>query len=224
MVKLFASILIWLSVIQQVVLNNYDQCGETIRSTALVFRGNKTERGEFPFLCALYNIESNSIFCGGSIITSKHVLTGRKSCWNKHRLICVRMWFSAAHCLRQKYSYEAMSETDLLVQLGRYNLKAVFERGSLLEQVSHLDIHPQWKSSTDNYDADVAILTLAREITFTMFIRTICFPSENDVEFLASGITGTIVSENSRDISSSKCCFIDLFHNRLDGGSQRTPM
>lgn len=117
-----------------------------------------------------------------------------------------------------------MSETDLLVQLGRYNLKAVFERGSLLEQVSHLDIHPQWKSSTDNYDADVAILTLAREITFTMFIRTICFPSENDVEFLVSGITGTIVSENSRDISSSKRCFIDSFHNRLDGGSQRAPM
>lgn len=87
-----------------------------------------------------------------------------------------------------------MDATNLLVHLGRYNLKAHYEHGSLRENVSHIEIHPQWKASTINYDADIAIIVLARIIQFSMFIRPICFPADDEVEFDSDGANGMVVS------------------------------
>lgn len=53
-------------------------CGKVEFSTGFVIGGNKTERGQWPFLVALYSLEKNSFLCGGSLITSRHVLTGGK--------------------------------------------------------------------------------------------------------------------------------------------------
>lgn len=65
-----------LSCTPQVFSNYFDTC-ETNFGHGLVIRGNGTRRGEFPFLCALYDIEEDEIFCGGTLITTKHVLTGK---------------------------------------------------------------------------------------------------------------------------------------------------
>lgn len=71
------SVLLYLlSCTPQVFSNYFDTC-ETNFGLGLVIRGNRTKRGEFPFLCALYDIEEDEIFCGGTLITTKHVLTGK---------------------------------------------------------------------------------------------------------------------------------------------------
>lgn len=59
----------------------FDSCGKTEFSKGLIYGGAETVRGEFPFLCALYHIEFNKLFCGATLISSKHVITGKK-----HRL------------------------------------------------------------------------------------------------------------------------------------------
>lgn len=51
-------------------------CGNVSFSTGFVIGGTKTFRGQWPFLVALYNNNEQAFFCGGSLITSQHVLTG----------------------------------------------------------------------------------------------------------------------------------------------------
>lgn len=51
-------------------------CGNS--SHAAGNMNGETERGQWPFLVALYNVELESFFCSGSLITSKHVVTGDK--------------------------------------------------------------------------------------------------------------------------------------------------
>lgn len=52
-------------------------CGMTEYVRRLISRGTETERGEFPFLTALYIIKESRFHCGGTLISSRHVLTGR---------------------------------------------------------------------------------------------------------------------------------------------------
>lgn len=52
------------------------ECGVTDFTRALISKGTRTDRGEWPFLAALYYVEEYTFFCGGTLITYKHVLTG----------------------------------------------------------------------------------------------------------------------------------------------------
>lgn len=52
-------------------------CGKVTFSNANAVGGTQTKRGEWPFLVALYNIEQAMFFCGGSLVTNQHVLTGK---------------------------------------------------------------------------------------------------------------------------------------------------
>lgn len=54
--------------------NGFDTCvGATVGTS---ISGNATIRGDFPFVCALYNVEHNLMFCEGTLITARHILTG----------------------------------------------------------------------------------------------------------------------------------------------------
>lgn len=53
------------------------ECGEVkIDWGNRVANGKKAVKGEWPFLAALYKLESSEYFCGSTVITNKHVLTG----------------------------------------------------------------------------------------------------------------------------------------------------
>lgn len=60
-------------------VNAYN-CGQVILTRPLIVNGTKTLRGEWPFLVALYNAENLEIFCGGTLISQRHVLTGIAKC------------------------------------------------------------------------------------------------------------------------------------------------
>lgn len=53
------------------------QCGELLFSKGFTIRGEAITRGQWPYLVALVNVAENSFFCGGSLISAKHVLTGK---------------------------------------------------------------------------------------------------------------------------------------------------
>lgn len=55
---------------------NVDDCGKVSFSSGFVIGGTKSKRGQWPFLVAVFNLETNKFFCGGNLITSKNVLTG----------------------------------------------------------------------------------------------------------------------------------------------------
>lgn len=52
------------------------ECGTTEFIDPKIVRGTATVRGAWPFLAALYYIEESKFFCGSTLISSKHVLTG----------------------------------------------------------------------------------------------------------------------------------------------------
>lgn len=87
---------------------------------------------------------------------------------------------------------------DLTILLGRYNLDLTDERGSHREYVSDINIHPQWKRSTLSYDADIAIITMQRQISFSINIRPVCFPPLSDKKPIEN-LEGIIVSGSKVD-------------------------
>jgi hypothetical protein len=55
---------------------DYQECGKSEFTSGLVVTGKRTSRGEWPFLVALYFVEPENFFCGASLISTQHVLTG----------------------------------------------------------------------------------------------------------------------------------------------------
>lgn len=55
---------------------NAVNCGEVILARPLIVNGTVTLRGEWPFIVALYQVKHPKYFCGGTLISHKHVLTG----------------------------------------------------------------------------------------------------------------------------------------------------
>lgn len=53
-----------------------DGCGSVDFLDPRISGGSVTHRGEWPFLAALYYVEQLKFFCGGTLITKQHVLTG----------------------------------------------------------------------------------------------------------------------------------------------------
>lgn len=56
--------------------------------------------------------------------------------------------------------------------------------------VTQIYVHPDWKYNDEKYDADIAILVLNENLTFSDHIRPVCMPPRN---FLIDGLSGTVV-------------------------------
>lgn len=55
-----------------------EKCGKSIVSPSQSADKTRTRSGQWPFLAALSHAESLRYFCGGSLISTRHVVTGTK--------------------------------------------------------------------------------------------------------------------------------------------------
>lgn len=102
-------------------------------------------RGSWPWLAAVYvnNLTTLAYQCGGTLISKRVVI-------------------SAAHCFQLfKKRYTA---NEVLVFLGRHNLKNWNEDGSLAAPVDDIFIHPDYNKHLNSYDADIAVVMLKNEV------------------------------------------------------------
>lgn len=51
-------------------------CGTRIGDSGMMFGGVQTQKNEWPWLVAFFFQPDNIFFCGGSLISIKHVLSG----------------------------------------------------------------------------------------------------------------------------------------------------
>lgn len=111
--------------------------------------GKSADRGQFPYHVALANTFDYFYFCGGTIISTRHILT-------------------AAHCV-QWYQYDT---TDLRAILNSSNLKN--DDFTVMEIVEVIN-HP--KFIEEKIPFDIAILLTRREIEFNDFIQSAQLPT-----------------------------------------------
>ncbi|XP_068619542.1 venom serine protease Bi-VSP-like isoform X2 [Battus philenor] len=134
-------------------------CGISNASFTRVVDGVDAKLGDFPWMALLGYRERRGSgvrwLCGGSLITSKHVLT-------------------AAHCIHGH-------ENDLyLVRLGELDLAREDEGATPVDviiktKIKHEEYNP--KSFTN----DIGVLVLERDVQFTNLIRPICIPLDSEL-------------------------------------------
>lgn len=121
-----------------------ERCGNRI--------GNRIVGGvdgeDWPWAVSLLTSRGQH-FCGGSIITKRHILT-------------------AAHC-----AYKFRKVPALLIGFGGHRLD-----NHRRESVSKVFIHEDYKHGY-RFDADIAILKLDKEIEFDIKASPVCLPKSN---------------------------------------------
>jgi len=116
-----------------------------------IIGGGPAEKNEFPWLVALVRKRQTKPDCGGTLISSRTVLT-------------------AAHC--NKYA----DFKDMLVHVGEHDVTR--QDGEQIFEVSHYIIHPKYDAiDKDHYDCDFAILHLKGEVSFSQHVMPGCLPN-----------------------------------------------
>lgn len=119
-------------------------------------------RSDSGFICgvdAKKNYQKNikqTFFFQGSLISSKIVVT-------------------AAHCVHEKAMTLKKKAEDALFYLGKYFIDTLAnEQNFIVSAVNQFEVHPQWKSYDEKYDADIAIAILTKTVQFNKFVQPIC--------------------------------------------------
>lgn len=113
-------------------------------SSPLIFGGHPISKGAWPWLVAIYKIDSKSnpyFVCGGNIISSRTIIT-------------------SAHCLGTNDA--SVSPGELLIGAGKHNISDFWESSQNLLYVERIIIHSDYRTST--YDADIAMIIVKEEI------------------------------------------------------------
>lgn len=160
-----------------------DVCGRPVAGQPLVANGEVVQRGSYPWLAALFAQKPLGLefTCGSNLISRRHLVT-------------------AAHCIKYGEN-QALRADELLVILGKYSIHKWTESGTVVSDVSHVHLHPDYRALTS--DADLAVIVLTEPITFTPTVRPVClWPTASDLADLV-GQRGTIVGWG-RDESGAK--------------------
>uniref|UniRef100_A0A087Y4A4 Coagulation factor IX n=1 Tax=Poecilia formosa TaxID=48698 RepID=A0A087Y4A4_POEFO len=109
--------------------------------------GRSVAPGEIPWQVGLIAKPSGRLFCGGSILSERWVIT-------------------AAHCLRE-------AAGSFSVRVGEHNTEITEGREKDYEVLEEQP-HPRYNATLDIYNHDIALLYLKEPISFSATVRPIC--------------------------------------------------
>uniref|UniRef100_A0A182W9F1 CLIP domain-containing serine protease n=1 Tax=Anopheles minimus TaxID=112268 RepID=A0A182W9F1_9DIPT len=150
-------------------VTNDPQCGPS-SFVVRVMGGNDTEIGEYPWLALLRfqarnrEIKSN---CGGSLIAKRFVLTAAH-CYTsaKKKLLSVHSvrlaeWNFNNH--RSRKDCKQLKDYDIPICRKDY-------------EVERFVLHPQYRVSHGVHLNDIALIELATDVEYNVFVAPICLP------------------------------------------------
>lgn len=113
------------------------------REPSKIVGGQNSHPGEIPYIVSLTIAHTNKHECGGSLISSKHVLT-------------------AAHCFHNYNNPESWKK--LVVITGATNHEKDGERHHILK----VSVHPEFMTGAENrWRNDIAVVTVRKKIEFS---------------------------------------------------------
>ncbi|XP_070819308.1 coagulation factor IXa [Chaetodon trifascialis] len=123
--------------------------------------------GEIPWQVAFIARPSGQLFCGGSILSERWVIT-------------------AAHCL-------AEAQGSFFIRVGEHNIY-IHEDTEQNYEVLEEHIHPRYNASVSLYNHDIALIYLKSPITFSTTVRPICIGPKAFTETLVEEHSPALVS------------------------------
>merc|ERR1719233_831297 len=158
------------------------KCGLAKRSTRIV-GGEETEVNEYPWQVGLVDAGSSDVWCGGSLISNRWILT-------------------AASCTVRK------SASGIQALLGEHDLQDTTETTTVRMGISKIENHPDYNTEDiflNHANYDFSLLKMEETISFfdNPHIRPICLPVDATREFLVSAtVTGWGSTSNKlRDVT-----------------------
>jgi len=120
--------------------------------------GEDAKKNEFPWQVALAKSGENYIFCGGTLISSRTILT-------------------AAHCFE---GFDGQTRNHFDVVLGEYDA-SVNEASEQRQNISFLQqvVRHEGFNSEDTMDKDFAIIKLNIDVDFTESVAPVCLPEKD---------------------------------------------
>jgi len=165
---------------------------------------------------------SDSILCGGTLVSSKHVIT-------------------ASHCVQDvKPEFVVLGETNITAEYDCLqdfdicgddpNTEKCFKKGRCADKavnvkVDSAEIHPGYINNGDVPVNDVAILTLETHVKFSRFIQPLCLPkkpvTETSSKLSISGWGNTVDAKSfNEQMSSQVLQYLDVDQIDLENCSE----
>ncbi|XP_042861241.1 coagulation factor IX-like [Penaeus japonicus] len=121
--------------------------------------GSTAAKHEWPWIVFLHLlIKGSLLFCGGTIITPRFVLT-------------------AAHCV---FDVDIEKGDKVVVKANEYDIRSKDETVVQSIRVQKIIVHPNYQSKTQR--ADIALLMLRKALVFGRGVAPICLPPKHDFE------------------------------------------
>jgi len=132
------------------------RCGTVHVPQGRIVGGNETFEGEVPWMSAIYlhGGGRREFWCGGTLVTDRHVLT-------------------AAHCTKDK-NKKSFLPSQFTVRVGEWDLSDQ-DNYSVEVQVESIIAHPNFRPN--GFYNDVAVFTLKHPVPFSQYIQPICLPT-----------------------------------------------
>ncbi|KAG7517865.1 coagulation factor IX [Solea senegalensis] len=140
---------------------------EPSRPFKRIVGGEAVTPGEIPWQVALVLHPSGELFCGGSILSKRWIIT-------------------AAHCL-------AEAGGAFVVRVGEYNVNINEGTEQDYEVLRH-HAHPRYNASVSLYNHDIALLYLKTPVAFSATVRPICIGPTVFTETLVKAASPATVS------------------------------
>ncbi|MED6255067.1 hypothetical protein ATANTOWER_004183 [Ataeniobius toweri] len=140
---------------------------ESPRPFKRIVGGRAVAAGEIPWQVGLIAYPSGLLFCGGSILSERWVIT-------------------AAHCLKE-------AQGSFLVRVGEHNTDIKEGREQDYEVLEER-IHPRYNATLNLYNHDIALVHLKTPISFSATVRPICIGPMAFIEALLQQSSSATVS------------------------------
>ncbi|XP_078268349.1 coagulation factor IX-like [Rhinoraja longicauda] len=133
---------------------NYTNIQPSAADHTKIVGGEECMKGQCPWQAMLLNNTAEHLFCGGTILNEKWIIT-------------------AAHCF--------IYPVDVTVVVGEHN-SGKLEHTESYHQVKEVILYPSYNSNRSPFDHDIALILLITPIKFTPFVVPICLPEKHFAE------------------------------------------